>query len=77
MFLLALQFGIQPILTRRFTPSGITRSTVILMQEIIKFGIAASMLSTSGSVASALKGTKMQNKESLMDHESGFTGEWE
>ncbi|CAB9510874.1 Solute carrier family 35 [Seminavis robusta] len=49
MFLLALQFGFQPALTRQFTPSGINRSTVILVQEIMKFGFAASMLRLSST----------------------------
>jgi hypothetical protein len=56
MFLLALQFGVQPILTRRFTPQGITRSTVVLMQEIVKFVIAGFMLLVSGRTRDALKG---------------------
>ena len=57
MFLLAVQFGVQPILTRRFTPQGITRSTVVLMQEVLKFVIAGFMLQTSGAMRAALKGT--------------------
>lgn len=49
MFLLALQFGIQPSLTRHFTPPGINRSTVILVQEVMKFGLAATMLRLSNT----------------------------
>lgn len=56
MLLLALQFGVQPILTRRYTPPGITRSTVVLMQEIVKFVIAGFMLQVSGGMKDALKG---------------------
>mmetsp|Transcript_25646 Transcript_25646/g.36172 ORF Transcript_25646/g.36172 Transcript_25646/m.36172 type:complete len:516 (-) Transcript_25646:65-1612(-) len=41
MSLLALQFGLQPILVRRFTPQGINRSSVVLIQEMMKFVIAA------------------------------------
>lgn len=37
MVLLAIQFGIQPILTRNYTAPGINKSTVILMQEAVKF----------------------------------------
>jgi hypothetical protein len=59
MFLLALQFGMQPTLTRRFTPEGITRSTVILMQEVLKFVLACTMLNLSGSTKSALTGKKI------------------
>ena len=49
------------MLTRRFTPQGITRSTVILAQEVTKLLLAALMLyiTTGGSPvkAGALKGT--------------------
>ena len=40
MSLLAIQFGIQPILVRRYTPQTIVRSSVILVQEVVKFIIA-------------------------------------
>ena len=55
----AVQFGIQPILTRNYTPPQIIRSTVILMQEIVKFFMAFFMLriSSSGSTTSAIQGT--------------------
>ena len=56
MCLLALQFGMQPTLTRRFTPQGICRSTVILMQEILKFILAFTMLNISGSKKAAFDG---------------------
>ena len=56
MFLLALQFGIQPTLTRRFTPKGICRSSVILMQELLKLILAYSMLTLSGARKSAFNG---------------------
>lgn len=56
MFLLALQFGVQPILTRRYTPQGITRSTVVLMQELVKFVMAGITLLVSGGMRTAMKG---------------------
>jgi UDP-sugar transporter A1/2/3 len=56
MFLLAVQFGIQPVLTRTFTPPGITTSTVILFQEVTKFVIAFTMIQLSGDTRDALKG---------------------
>ena len=56
MFLLALQFGMQPTLTRRYTPTGICRSTVILVQEVLKFLLAFVMLSISGEKQSAFSG---------------------
>mmetsp|Transcript_11862 Transcript_11862/g.17680 ORF Transcript_11862/g.17680 Transcript_11862/m.17680 type:complete len:332 (+) Transcript_11862:1-996(+) len=40
MGLLALQFGIQPIVTKKFTSPEIIRSTVIFTQEIVKLLIA-------------------------------------
>lgn len=49
MGLLALQFGMQPSLTRQFTPTDINRSTVILVQELMKFGLAAFMLRTTST----------------------------
>jgi len=56
MFLLALQFGMQPILTRRFTPPTICRTTVVIMQESVKFFLALFMLTTSGTLKTALSG---------------------
>ena len=43
MALLAVQFGIQPILVRKFTPQTIVRSSVVLVQEVMKFGIAGAI----------------------------------
>ena len=43
MSLLALQFGIQPILVRKYTPQTINRSSVVLVQELVKFGIAGAI----------------------------------
>lgn len=56
MFLLALQFGIQPVLTKTFTPSSVCRTSVILIQEMIKCLIAGFMLISSGSLKSAVRG---------------------
>lgn len=56
MVLLSLQFAFQPILTRKFTPTKICRSTVILMQELLKFLLAFLMLTASGSYRSAVRG---------------------
>lgn len=56
MILLTVQFGCQPMLTRTFTPSSICKSTVILVQEIIKFVLAMGMLLMSGEFKSAVKG---------------------
>jgi UDP-sugar transporter A1/2/3 len=40
MTLLAVQFGVQPILVRQFTPQGICKSSVVLTQELVKGVIA-------------------------------------
>ena len=56
MFLLSLQFAFQPLLTRTYTPTNICRSTVIMMQELLKFTLAFSMLMLSGSYRSAVSG---------------------
>ena len=61
MSLLALQFGMQPTLTRKFTPNDICRSTVILMQEVLKLCFAYFMLTMSGSKQSALTGKFFTN----------------
>ena len=39
MCLLALQFGIQPIVTQRYTSKNIIKSTVIFTQEAVKLTI--------------------------------------
>lgn len=56
MFLLSLQFAFQPLLTRTYTPNEICRSTVILMQELLKFLLAFFMLMISGSYRPAVAG---------------------
>lgn len=55
MGLLALQFGIQPMLVRNFTPRGICKSSVVLTQEIFKFGLASiAYLSTTNEESRTL-----------------------
>jgi solute carrier family 35 (UDP-sugar transporter), member A1/2/3 len=56
MLLLAVQFGIQPILSQRYTSPTIIKSTVVLTQEVVKFVMAFFMLSISGSSSNAIKG---------------------
>ncbi|KAL3803867.1 hypothetical protein HJC23_004029 [Cyclotella cryptica] len=46
MSLLALQFGVQPILVRKYTPQTIVRSSVVLVQEVVKFAIAGTIYLT-------------------------------
>mmetsp|Transcript_40667 Transcript_40667/g.98251 ORF Transcript_40667/g.98251 Transcript_40667/m.98251 type:complete len:329 (+) Transcript_40667:281-1267(+) len=56
MCLLSLQFGLQPTLTRTFTPDGVCRSTIVLMQEALKFCFAYIMLRISGGKRAAVAG---------------------
>jgi hypothetical protein len=56
MVLLAFKFGLQSTLTRRFTPPDVCRSTVIFVQECLKFVLALSMLQLSGGTKTALEG---------------------
>lgn len=48
MALLALQFGIQPIVTKKYTSPKIIKSTVIFMQEVVKLVIAYVGISLGG-----------------------------
>ena len=59
MTLLAFQFGMQPILTKAFTPKTITRSTVVLAQEVVKFVTASALLYVSGSWVPSLTGVSL------------------
>jgi len=77
MALLALQFGVQPILVHKYTSKEATKSTVILMQEVIKFGLALSMLllSSGGSLAKAreaVKGTTRIHRKNLFSEPCTF-----
>mmetsp|Transcript_7113 Transcript_7113/g.15475 ORF Transcript_7113/g.15475 Transcript_7113/m.15475 type:complete len:447 (-) Transcript_7113:1322-2662(-) len=57
MALLALQFGIQPIVTKKFTSGKVIKSTVIFMQEVVKLVIAFGGITLSGvSWGEVLKG---------------------
>jgi len=56
MVLLALQFGLQPILTKKFTPKSVNRSTIVLTQEIVKFIAAGCILIFTGAWTDAFVG---------------------
>ena len=56
MFLLMLQFGLQPMLTRKFTSRSASKSSIIIAQESLKFVLAMFMLITSGNFKAAVKG---------------------
>ena len=59
MLLLAIQFGIQPILTKRYISqtcnTSSCRSSVVVVQEALKFVVAFLMLLASGDYQSAVK----------------------
>ena len=59
MVLLALQFGLQPILTKKFTPKTVNRSTIVLTQEMVKFIAAGGILLFTGSWSDVVAGTCM------------------
>ena len=61
MAALALQFGMQPLLTKRFTPPSACRSSVVITQEVIKFVLALSMLKSSGQLGPALQGWSIKS----------------
>ena len=50
MTLLAVQFGVQPMLVRKFMPQGICKSSVILTQELVKFAMAYVAYSSTTSI---------------------------
>ena len=56
MSLLALQFGLQPSLTRKFTPKTINRSTIVFTQDIVKFFMAGIALMVTGGWTEAVLG---------------------
>jgi UDP-sugar transporter A1/2/3 len=55
MCLLTIQFGTQPMLTAKFTPKTVCRSTIIVVQESVKFCLAMFMLISSGNFKNATK----------------------
>ncbi len=56
MCLLALQFGLQPSLTRKFTPKNINRSTVVFTQDFVKFFMAFAAINITGGWNQAIVG---------------------
>ena len=58
--LLAVQFGIQPLLTKAFTPQGIIRSTVVIAQDFLRFTTCFLVLRLSGNWRTAVQGWTWQ-----------------
>ena len=57
MVLLALQFGLQPILTKSYIPQTVCKSSVVLCQEAVKFALAFFLLQIRGGIKESLEGT--------------------
>lgn len=68
MTLLAFQFGAQPILTKKYAPTSICRSTIVLAQEVTKFVMAGSLLYVSGSWAPSVAGMHDEQNEMCDKH---------
>lgn len=49
------------MLTHSFTSKKVCKSTVILVQELVKFVLAMSMLVSSGKFSDAIKGKSMKS----------------
>lgn len=61
MSLLALQFACQPILTKRFTPKTVNRSSVVITQDIVKVFITLAALFVTENWATAVAGWSMRS----------------
>ncbi len=61
MTLLALQFACQPILTKKFTPKSINRSTVVMCQDVVKVIITYVALLTTGTWSKAIQGWSIRS----------------
>lgn len=53
--LLAIQFGMQPLLYKEFMAKDVDKGSIVLACEVIKFVLASTMLVTSGSAAKAFE----------------------
>ena len=54
MALLALQFAFQPILTKKYAPNNIVRTTYVLAQECVRLVIGTALLVATGSWSRAV-----------------------
>jgi solute carrier family 35 (UDP-sugar transporter), member A1/2/3 len=61
MSLLALQFGLQPLLTRTYAPKTICRLTIIIMQEVTKVLLSGTLLLSTGSWQSSIVGWSFES----------------
>ena len=61
MSLLAVQFACQPMLTKKFTPKSINRSTVVISQDLVKVIMGLSVLLITGSWTEAIAGWSIRS----------------
>jgi len=55
MVLLSLQFAVQPVITQKFAPKTMVRSTYVLAQDLTRVAMTALLLTASGSWTSVLQ----------------------
>jgi UDP-sugar transporter A1/2/3 len=65
MTLLALQFGIQPIVTKQFMAKSVIKSTVILTQEIVKLLIGITGIYLGQTSTTSTKTTRLSSNITL------------
>eukprot|EP00047_Mylnosiga_fluctuans_P009842 m.13381 g.13381 ORF g.13381 m.13381 type:complete len:309 (+) comp2820_c0_seq1:40-966(+) len=61
MLLLALQFGLQPILVREFTPNETFKASVVIACEVVKFFACLLMLLIDNKLGEALSAWRVQD----------------
>ena len=61
LVLLAIQFGCQPILTKKFAPNNLVRSTYVLAQDFVRFVSCCLLLVASGSWTSTIESWTIQS----------------
>lgn len=59
MMLLAVQYALQPRLSRKYIPPQVNKQSVALVEEVVKTGIAAAIFAAKprGVIQSSLQGT--------------------
>lgn len=61
MSMLALQFACQPLLTKKFTPKSVNRSSIVMSQDIVKVIITLAALFMTGSWSTAVAGWSVKS----------------
>mmetsp|Transcript_26079 Transcript_26079/g.29297 ORF Transcript_26079/g.29297 Transcript_26079/m.29297 type:complete len:123 (+) Transcript_26079:352-720(+) len=65
MMLLAIQYAVQPRLSRKYIPPKIKKQTVVLVEEVVKTTLAAAIFFSKSTdyVQSALKGSSVRRQK--------------